>query len=39
MLSSSSIPPSKTQGSAAKEYDFYKAIQDYLDRASKVARI
>jgi glutamate dehydrogenase (NAD(P)+) len=35
----SSIPPSKTQGSAAKEYDFYKAIQDYLDRAAKLAKI
>src|ERR1700677_771535 len=35
----SSIPPSKTQGSAAKEYDFYKAVQDYLDRASKLAKI
>src|SRR5258708_33769250 len=40
MLSSpSSVPPSKTHGSAAKEYDFYKAIQDYLERASKVAKI
>src|SRR5277367_3492552 len=39
MMTPSSIPPSKTQGSAAKEYDFYKTVQDYLDRASKVAKI
>jgi glutamate dehydrogenase/leucine dehydrogenase len=36
--SPSSLPPSK-QGMAAKEYDFYKAIQDYLDRAARVAHI
>src|SRR5271155_4141958 len=39
MLSSSSIPPSKTQGSAAKEYDFYKVVQDYLDRAARAAQV
>jgi glutamate dehydrogenase/leucine dehydrogenase len=32
-------PPSKLPGSAAKEYDFYKVIQDYLDRAARVAQI
>jgi glutamate dehydrogenase (NAD(P)+) len=35
----SAPPPSKLPGSAAKEYDFYKVIQDYLDRAAKVAKI
>ncbi len=35
----SSAPPSKSPGSAAKEYDFYKTVQDYLDRAAKVAKI
>lgn len=35
---SSAPPPSKSQG-AAKEYDFYKAVQDYLDRAAKVAKV
>jgi glutamate dehydrogenase/leucine dehydrogenase len=36
MVSSTSIPPSK---SAAKEYDFYKVVQDYLDRAAKIAKV
>src|SRR5579863_3092119 len=36
---SSAPPPSRAPGSAAKEYDFYKAVQDYLDRAGKVAKI
>jgi glutamate dehydrogenase (NAD(P)+) len=35
----SSAPPSKSPGSAAKEYDFYKTVQDYLDRAAKIAKI
>jgi glutamate dehydrogenase (NAD(P)+) len=35
----SSAPPSKLPGSAAKEYDFYKTVQDYLDRAAKVAKV
>jgi glutamate dehydrogenase (NAD(P)+) len=39
MVSLSSNPPSRGHGSAAKEYDFYKTIQDYLDRAAKLARI
>src|SRR5260370_9691861 len=38
LLSPSSLPPSK-QGMAAKEYDFYKAIQVYPDRAARVAQI
>src|SRR5258708_13796742 len=32
-------PPSRAPGSAAKQYDFYKVVQDYLDRAAKVAKI
>ena len=32
-------PPSKLPGSAAKEYDFYKVVQDYLERAAKVAKV
>ena len=32
-------PPSKLPGSAAKEYDFYKVVQDYLDRAARVAHV
>jgi glutamate dehydrogenase/leucine dehydrogenase len=32
-------PPSKIPGSAAKEYDFYKVVQDYLDRAARAAQI
>ena len=35
----SSAPPSKAPGSAAKEYDFYKTVQDHLDRAAKLAKI
>jgi glutamate dehydrogenase (NAD(P)+) len=31
-------PPSKSM-LAAKEYDFYRVVQDYLERAAKVARI
>ena len=38
-LVSSSPPPSRLPGSAAKEYDFYKVVQDYLERASKVAKV
>ncbi|HXN30520.1 MAG TPA: Glu/Leu/Phe/Val dehydrogenase [Polyangiaceae bacterium] len=34
----SSAPPPSRQGSL-KEYDFYKAIQEYLDRAARVAKI
>lgn len=32
-------PPSKTVVGSGKEYDFYKVIQDYLERAAKVAKI
>jgi len=32
-------PPSKLPGSAAKEYDFYKVVQDYLDRAARAAQV
>jgi glutamate dehydrogenase (NAD(P)+) len=32
-------PPSRAPGSAAKQYDFYKVVQDYLDRAAKIAKI
>jgi glutamate dehydrogenase/leucine dehydrogenase len=38
-LMSSAPPPSLRPGSAAKEYDFYKVIQDYLDRAARIAKI
>ncbi|HTB77043.1 MAG TPA: Glu/Leu/Phe/Val dehydrogenase [Polyangiaceae bacterium] len=38
-LMSSAPPPSKLPGSAAKEYDFYKVVQDYLERAARVAKI
>src|SRR5580700_848413 len=31
-------PPSKSQ-LPGREYDFYKVVQDYLDRAAKVAKI
>ena len=34
----SSAPPPSRQGSL-KEYDFYKSIQDYLDRAARVAKV
>src|SRR5580658_8347003 len=33
----SSVPPSKSH--MPKEYDFYKTVQDHLDRAAKVAKI
>src|SRR5580693_3553334 len=33
----SSVPPSKSQ--MPKEYDFYKTVQDHLERAAKVAKI
>jgi len=36
---SSAPPPSLRPGSAAREYDFYKVIQDYLERAAKVAKV
>ncbi|HEX8792698.1 MAG TPA: Glu/Leu/Phe/Val dehydrogenase dimerization domain-containing protein, partial [Polyangiaceae bacterium] len=32
-------PPSKSVVGSGKEYDFYKVVQDYLDRAAKVAKI
>ncbi len=32
-------PPSKQLLATAKEYDFYKVVQDYLERAAKVAKI
>jgi glutamate dehydrogenase (NAD(P)+) len=32
-------PPSKSVVGSGKEYDFYKVIQDYLERAAKVAKI
>src|SRR5580704_9636786 len=35
---STAPPPSRLPG-AAKEYDFYKVVQDYLDRAARVAQI
>src|SRR5580693_7072045 len=38
-LMSSAPPPSKLPGSAAKEYDFYKVVQDYLERAARVAKV
>src|SRR5260370_31373643 len=38
LLSPSSLPPSK-QGLAAKEYEFSKAIQDYLGRAAGVGHV
>ena len=38
-LMSSAPPPSKLPGSAAKEYDFYKVVQDYLDRAARIAKV
>ncbi len=34
-----SSPPSKSFVSAAKGYDFYRTIQEYLERASKIAKI
>jgi len=37
-LSLATPPPPSRQGSV-KEYDFYKVVQEYLDRAAKVARI
>jgi glutamate dehydrogenase/leucine dehydrogenase len=36
---SSAPPPSLRPGSANKEYDFYKVVQDYLDRAAKIAKV
>jgi glutamate dehydrogenase/leucine dehydrogenase len=41
LMSSAPPPsnPSKVPGSAAREYDFYKVIQDYLDRAARIAKI
>jgi glutamate dehydrogenase (NAD(P)+) len=36
---SSAPPPSLRPGAAAKEYDFYKVVQDYLDRAAKIAKV
>ncbi len=38
----STIPPlssSKAPGAAAKEYDYYKTVQDYLDRAARLAKL
>jgi glutamate dehydrogenase/leucine dehydrogenase len=35
---STAPPPSRLPG-AAKEYDFYKVVQDYLDRAAKIAKV
>jgi glutamate dehydrogenase/leucine dehydrogenase len=35
----SSIPPASRQPGAAREYDFYKVVQDYLDRAAKIAKL
>ncbi len=32
-------PPSRSNVSGNKEYDFYKVVQDYLERAAKVAKI
>ena len=32
-------PPSKSLLPSGKEYDFYKVVQDYLERAGKVAKI
>ena len=32
-------PPSKSLIPTGKEYDFYKVVQDYLERAGKVAKI
>jgi glutamate dehydrogenase (NAD(P)+) len=40
MVTPPSVPPPHSKsGSAAKEYDFYKVVQDYLDRAARLARI
>ncbi|MDP9150560.1 MAG: Glu/Leu/Phe/Val dehydrogenase [Myxococcota bacterium] len=36
---STTPPPSKRSASTAKEYDFYKVIQEYLERAARVAKI
>jgi len=36
---SSAPPPSLRPGSGLREYDFYKVIQDYLDRAAKIAKV
>jgi glutamate dehydrogenase/leucine dehydrogenase len=33
----SSVPPSKSH--TPKEYDFYKTVQDHLDRAAKLAKL
>jgi glutamate dehydrogenase (NAD(P)+) len=38
-MTMSSIPPASRAPGADKEYDFYKVVQDYLDRAAKVAKI
>ncbi len=35
----SSIPPASRAPGAAREYDFYKVVQDYLERAAKIAKI
>jgi glutamate dehydrogenase/leucine dehydrogenase len=37
-LSLATPPPPSRQGSV-KEYDFYKVVQEYLDRAARVARV
>src|SRR5450432_653353 len=39
MSSAPPSPPSMRAGSAAREYDFYKVIQDYLDRAARIAKV
>ncbi len=39
-LATSEIPPAPTSRSALpKEYDFFKVVQDYLDRAAKVVSL
>ena len=39
MSSTPPSPPSMRAGAAAREYDFYKVVQDYLDRAARIAKI
>ena len=39
MATTSAPPPHSKQGSAAREYDFYKVVQDYLERAARLAKI
>jgi glutamate dehydrogenase (NAD(P)+) len=34
-----SVPPPSKSFAAAKEYDFYRTIQEYLERAGKIAKI